>query len=308
MSNHRVLRRQYEIIKVLNRLENLSKLEIIERLKNIDENFSCSERTLESDLETLRNNFGFDIAYNHNLKGYIINKDTEVFESFLKFIEFYAIIDIHNLGLEDFTAFKKIIITEDYSSFSGNKNIKLLISAIRNKKKVSFFKENFYNQKTQEERTYTVSPFCIKQYVGRWYLIALVDGKSQLYNFGLDRIEDLKIEDTRVVPPKDLDVLLKKYDNIIGLNNSNDKVEIVELQAHNDQIKYLKSLPLHHSQCCVMGNTSDWGKITYNVIPNREFLIQILKLGDMVKLIKPLWFRNDLKKMISTMNSYYIDS
>lgn len=308
MSNHRVLRRQYEIIKVLNRLENLSKLEIIERLKNIDENFSCSERTLESDLETLRNNFGFDIAYNHNLKGYIINKDAEVFESFLKFIEFYAIIDIHNLGLEDFTAFKKIIITEDYSSFSGNKNIKLLISAIRNKKKVSFFKQNFYNQETQKERNYTVSPFCIKQYVGRWYLIALVDGKSQLYNFGLDRIENLKIEDTRVVPPKDLDVLLKKYDNIIGLNNSNDKVEEVELQAHNDQIKYLKSLPLHHSQCCVKGNTNDWGKITYNVIPNREFLIQILKLGNMVKLIKPLWFRNDLKKMISTMNSYYIDS
>ncbi|MBQ0768401.1 MAG: WYL domain-containing protein, partial [Bizionia sp.] len=87
--------------------------------------------------------------------------------------------------------------------------------------------------------------------------------------------------------------------------SQNKAVETIVLKAHNNQLKYLRSLPLHKSQHCINGIHNNWGTVTYKLKPNYEFEIQILKLGNMVEVIEPQWFREKIKKHINEMHKLY---
>jgi len=80
----------------------------------------------------------------------------------------------------------------------------------------------------------------------------------------------------------------------------------VVLRAHNNQIKYLKSLPLHASQVCVMSVEGDWGRVTYKLKPNYEFITQLLRMADMVEVQEPQWLRERIKGYIGRMAALYI--
>ena len=93
---------------------------------------------------------------------------------------------------------------------------------------------------------------------------------------------------------------IKQYDDVIGLNfNETKKVEKVVLEVDNNQLKYLKSLPLHKSQVCIDGEKGTPSLAIYKVKPNYEFETQILRMGDTVEVIEPLWLRKKIKERLT---------
>jgi len=163
---------------------------------------------------------------------------------------------------------------------------------------------NYYKESQTE---YTVSPLRLKEYLNRWYLIAVPDGLDEIRTFGLDRLANLKVLNTKARKIKNEKQQLKQFMDVIGLNYSeSEEVQKVVLKADTRQIKYLRSLPLHHSQLCADGATlEDWRTVSYELKPNFEFMTQILKLGARVKVIEPTALKERVEQEIGKMNELY---
>lgn len=228
-----------------------------------------------------------------------MEENEEALSQFFKFAKFAAMAEVYENGINDYKSFLKWVIPEDSSNFFGVQHFKKLIQAIASNHKLSFLKENYYGG---TNKAYTVSPLCLKEYANRWYLIAVVEGETDIKNFGIDRLSKIEIQNTKSLKIDDFKTQLKQYEDVVGLNYSesvNATPEKIVIKAHNNQLKYLRSLPIHKSQICTDGVDDDWGQVTYVLKPNYEFEIQILKLGNMVEVIEPQWFREKIKTHIS---------
>lgn len=300
MANYKVLKRLNCIAQLIKSYPDITNKNLLERLGN-DYDVDVSERTFERDKSILESDFGIAIKYNYTTLGYSIHENEEALNQFFKFAKFAAMAEVYESGIKDYKSFQKWILPEDSSGFDGVQHFEKLIHAISINHKLTFLKENYYGGTKKE---YTVSPLCLKEYANRWYLIAVADGENDIRNFGIDRLSDLKIENKNALILENFQEQLKQYDDVVGLNYTETTLENIELRAHNNQIKYLRSLPIHKSQICIDG-PNDWGTATYKLKPNYEFEMQILKLGNMVEVIKPEWFRDKVKKHVSEMYGLY---
>jgi len=301
MADYKGLKRLSCIVGLIKQNPNISKSALIERLEQ-DYDLVTSERTFERDKKHLELDFGIGIEYDYHSRGYRIEENEEDLSQFFKLAEFAAMAEVYESGMKDYKSFQKWVIPEDSSAFSGVHHFKKLILAISTNSQVSFTKENYYANTKKE---YTVSPFCIKEYANRWYLIAVAEGESEIKNFGIDRLSQLEIKNTKSRKFEDFEKQLKQYEHIVGLDFSEPRNEEIVLKVHNKQIKYLRSLPIHKSQICLDGIDDDWGKVSYQLKPNYEFEMQILKMGNMVEVLKPKWFRAQIKTHIFEMHQLY---
>ncbi|MAN59517.1 MAG: hypothetical protein CMC08_06745 [Flavobacteriaceae bacterium] len=305
MATYKQLKRLERIIYLLKRCSGISKAQLMETLWN-DYGIETSSRTLERDLKTLKDEFLLDIEYDHQEQGYVLEDDEERVGRFLNFAEFASLAELYEEGLVNYEQFQKWVIPDDNSRFKGLQHLRKLLHAIAQGRKVQFMKENYHEN---TEKMYVVSPLRLKEYLNRWYLIAVADGESDIRNFGIDRLSSLTMLETPASRPADFEKQLAQYDDVVGLNFSeseNEHPETVVLRAHNNQIKYLKSLPLHASQVCVMSVEGDWGRVTYKLKPNYEFITQLLRMADMVEVQEPQWLRERIKGYIGRMAALYI--
>lgn len=303
MANYKLLKRLERVIYFIKNRPGISKADLLDQLlDHIDSDIS--ERTIERDFTILKTDFGLDIIYDRTRRGYILEDDPERLGTFFKFAELSSLAELYEAGLKDYKTFQKWVIPDDSAAFKGLYNMKKVLKGITLARKLTFTKVNYY-QNTKKE--YTVTPLRLKEYLNRWYLIAVPNDIDDIRTFGLDRIENLEILPDKAKKIKNEKQQLQQFLDIIGLNyNETKEVQTVVLEADNKQIKYLRSLPLHHSQICVENKDEHkWGTVTYKLKPNFEFETQILKLGAMVKVVEPIWFREKVASEISSMNGLY---
>jgi len=304
MATYKVLKRLIGIAKLIESNPEITKKRLLELLLR-DYDLDIADRTFERDKNILELDYGILIKYNYHSRGYYIEENEEALNQFFKFTKFAAMAEIYENGIKDYKSFQKWVIPEDSSAFTGVQHFEKIIHAISISHQLSFIKENYYGGTKKE---YIVSPLCMKEYANRWYLIAVAEGENYIRNFGIDRLSLLKIKNTKSRKIEDFQKQLKQYDQVVGLNyteSQNEEAEVIVIKAHNNQLKYLRSLPIHKSQICIDGIENDWGKVTYKLKPNYEFEMQILKLGNMVEVVQPKWFREKVKRHISEMHQLY---
>lgn len=304
MANYKLLKRLSCIMHLITTKRGISKTVMIERLF-ADFDIDTTPRTLERDLKNLKDDFGIEINYSRAIRGYVLEEDDLRISQFLKFAEFSSLAEVYEEGIKDYKSFNKYVIPDDSSGFVGLHHMARIIKGITLSRKLTFTKENYYKE---TKKPYTVTPLRLKEYLNRWYLIAVPEGENKIRNFGIDRISDLKLTDYPSDASKDFETQIKLYEDIVGLNyNESEKVERVILKADNKQLKYLRSLPLHKSQVCVDGLDGQWGKAIFHIKPNYEFETQILKMAGMVAVEEPKWLREKMKRHIVNINKLYID-
>lgn len=302
MANYKLLKRLSCIMHLVTNKQGISKSEMIERLF-ADFDIDTTSRTLERDLKNLKDDFGIGINYSRSVRGYILEEDEGYISSFLKFAEFSSLAEMYEEGIKDYKSFSKYIIPDDSSDFTGLHNMARIIKGITLSRKLTFLKEN-YSKETK--KSYKVTPLRLKEYLNRWYLIAVPDGENEIRNFGIDRISNLKLTDEKSYVSNDFEAQINLYENIVGLNfNESEKVEKVILKVDNNQLKYLRSLPLHKTQICVDGLDGKWGEAIFHIKPNYEFETQVLKMAGKVAIKEPKWLREKMRSHIREMMSNY---
>jgi predicted DNA-binding transcriptional regulator YafY len=70
------------------------------------------------------------------------------------------------------------------------------------------------------------------------------------------------------------------------------------------QANYLRSLPLHHSQQEIE-STTEYSIFQLTLRPTYDFQQEILKNGDEIEVLEPLWLRNKITDKIKGMWNKY---
>ncbi len=290
MATHIISRRIQYIIQYVNDFGYPSKQDMLEFLKEKD--FNISARTLERDIERIRADFGLEIAYSKAENGYFIDEENSVrVDSFFKFLEIVSLADIFSESLLDSNKILDYVSFDDSKNFRGIENLKDILIAISQNRKIQFVHENFELQTFKE---YAITPLLLKEYENRWYVIGIPDGMNEIRTFGIDRLSKLIVSKLSKIDKKTFAEQINNFENIVGLNFEDGKPEKIRILVDELHIRYMKSLPLHHSQVIHPKNSEGKNQVDFYLIPNYEFMTQILKMGDAAVVIKPKHLKEEI--------------
>lgn len=301
MSKFQGLRRLQFFMQYVRDNKYPSKDRIIDYLKERD--FKTSSRTFERDLETIRTDFGLELTYSKQENGYYIDEDRSVkVESLFKFLELVTVADVLSDGLKDSNKLLDYIVFDDSSQLKGIENLEPILLAIKQEQELMFNHYNYYNETL---KPYTITPLILKQYLNRWYVVGVPKGINEIRTFGIDRIQDLKLGKTISIKKEKYQEQLKQFNKIIGLRYSQEEVMHIVLKVNKFHVKYLESLPLHSSQKISPCEDEDFALVSYDLIPNYEFDIQILKMSMEVEVVEPKAYRDKIKNIIENIHNKY---
>lgn len=266
-----------------------------------DHGFSISPRTLQRDIEQIRNEFCIEILYNRSRNGYYIDKvNSHNLDSFIKFLEIAGTGEIISDTLRDGKEVLNYMSFESEGSLRGIENLKDLVQAVKNNRKVKFVHENYFKG---TKKQISLNPYHLKEYQNRWYVFGSLDGTSTFRTFGIDRITELKVLVDKFKPDPKINPV-KIFGEVIGLTYSFSKIEEVDIWLSAQQVKYAESLPFHHTQRFIDAN-KDGATLRMNIRLNFELTQKILTLGDNAKVLKPQILVDEVKDLLSDMLGMY---
>lgn len=284
-------------------LESAEDKVTIEQIENAlkKENLNFSTSSLSRDYQFLVD-IGFKI-HNTRAKGYSLDiENTEEFSFLTNLFKRIALSNLldKSITLENHT--HKYLSLDETSLVENFTYFDQILEAIRDRQEISFEHTSFYHTDRITPKTHRLKPHLLKEYQNRWYVVGeTVDGFRV---FGLDRITDLKVLDTKPFINKTEEANEKLY-HTVGLNFSDNKPSRMVLRFHSSQKPYLESLKLHHSQMELEDGLEGFYTVKLFVSYNFELKQQLLKYGSLVEVLEPDFVREDIKKELeSALNLY----
>ena len=206
------------------------------------------------------------------------------------------------IGLEDKDVRDEVYLkeyNESYRDFSGGVHLEKIFGLIRNKKNVQIS----YKDKENQLKEVIVSPYLLKEYNSRWYLL----GQSKAFDnptlTPLDRIQEL-VEDSSEYIKKPKTITKDYFNDVVGVTvNKEDKEEVV-LKINHDIWNIIESRPIHESQ-----RTPEFKDgyvyVRYKLIPNKELENKILHWGENITVIAPEKLKEKIQERITKMTRNY---
>lgn len=301
MATHEISRRIQHIIQLVYDAEYPSKKRILSFLEKKD--CFISNRTLERYFESIRTDFGLEILYSKAYNGYYIDDAKSIkVTSFFKFLEIATIADIFTESLRDSKKLFEYVSFDNSKSFKGIGNLKHILIAITQKRKLKFVHENFHNNTIKK---YEIIPFLLKEYENRWYVIGVPDNINEIRTFGIDRVTEVSVGKLAKLKKKAFQEQLKAFDTIIGLNYNSGEPTKIRLLVSSVRAKYLRSLPLHTSQIVHSKNKKGEFFADFFLTPNYEFKMQLLKMGDEAVVVEPTELKKEMKNILQSILKKY---
>lgn len=291
MTKKETIARYHLIIQKLRRFhadfdEILEFLELQSEIQGYD--FVISKRTFQRDLNDIRMLYNIDIQYDTTKKVYYIHHQEEG--------------DYSERLMEAFDTFNLLNVSEDLSQFvhlerrqpQGTEHLSNILKAIKQSLLISFSYIKFTKEGRSER---VIEPLGLKEYRNRWYILGKDKEDQQIKNFGLDRIQDLQIKKDKFEMPKDFS-LTEYYKHSFGVNRPVDgKPAKIILSFKPYQGKYIKTLPLHHSQEVLIDNEKEF-RVSLYIYPTYDFWLEIQSMGDTAKVLEP----KNLKELVEEMS------
>lgn len=142
-------------------------------------------------------------------------------------------------------------------------------------------------------RDVVIEPYFLKIFRQRWYVTGLNSRDGVVKTYALDRMEDVVIEPDTFEPSADFDpesFVKDSYGIVFSQGNAYDVV----IRATSRQAKYLRALPLHHSQREEIHD--DYSLFHYRLRLTPDFVQELLSHGADIKVMAP----PELRAMVTT--------
>ncbi len=133
--------------------------------------------------------------------------------------------------------------------------------------------------------TYIFHPYFLKQYNNRWFLFGCVEGRTNLSNFPLDRIESIENADTSYRPNTEFD-FNEIFEDVVGVSHLTDGPETIQILVDALTYDYIQSKPILPTQKPI-ARTEDTTTIEIKTVINRELIQLLLSFGSGVTVLKP---------------------
>ena len=149
---------------------------------------------------------------------------------------------------------------------------------------------------SHQQEASTVSPYYLKEYNNRWFLLAQEVGQERITIFGLERIVSINKSNVPFIENTQYD-FSEYFEDVIGVSFTNRPPEKIVLWIDNTQAPYAETKPLHGSQRLIHKD-EDGITIEIEVIVNYELERLILSYGEHIKVISPESLKNKIKERI----------
>lgn len=286
----------------------------------VDDHFEISDRTLREDIRIMRDSCGFNAPivarrvgndqyrYCYSdpkfsiFKTELSEKDVDTLQSTIEMLGRYRglpstawleeIISSLELRFDLKVSHKQLVAFEQNPELKGLEHLSALIDATMNEQTLDIT----YRSYRGNENTYAISPYYMKQYNGRWFLLGLDNTKCRLMNMALDRIVSFKSSTEDFVPNQNID-FDTYFDDIIGVTVPDDdiKKETIVLRFSEARYPYVISKPIHPSQEIIDPESHT---ISICVRPNRELYQRLFSFIPDVEVISPKWIRKEVAERL----------
>ena len=236
-----------------------------------------SERQFHRYTDAVEELFDIEIKYSRSQRGYVV-ADREGIDNMGMRKWLIQTFSVNNI-LHESQDLKNRILLENVPS--GQQYLTTIVDAMRESVALTMTYQSFGKP---EPSTFEVEPYCVKLFEQRWYMLGMSD-KLRIYS--LDRIKALEPTERKFKLPKSFNaekLFADHYGIIIGDEEFN--VGPVALKVDSWQSKYLRTLPLHHSQVEVERN-EEYSIFEYRLCPSFDFRQKILSMGGSVEVLAP---------------------
>lgn len=300
MSKKQFLKRYSLIINKLRKnassFEEIQKY-LVEQSINDEENYEISIRTFQREIKEIASTHNIEIKYFRSENVYkIINDGNE--ERNERLMESFEIID----ALKISSNLSNHLILEKRKPL-GTNNMNYLIHAIKNRNEIRFFYSKYWTEELVDTQR-KVQPLALKEARYRWYLVAKDLKDNRIKTYGLDRITNLEITNLKFIFPENYNPEEAFRHSFGIINEDNKEPQKIVLSFSFEQGKYIKSLPLHHSQKELTNDEKEY-RIELLLHPTYDFVMELLSIGAEVKVLEPESLKNEMiKKLEATLNRY----
>jgi predicted DNA-binding transcriptional regulator YafY len=185
-----------------------------------------------------------------------------------------------NVGTE--AHFNEWLQFEETLPVQGSEFIPVIADALEHKRMIQLMYRKFQNYDTISVKK--LAPHLLKEYEGRWYMIAYDVEEALLKTYALDRMVALETTQEHFTPqPIDFKNYFK---HSMGITINDAPPQEIVLSFEPIQGRYIKSLPLHHSQK-ILTDTDTETVVSIFIKPTYEFYAKILSYGSQVKVVSP---------------------
>ena len=259
-----------------------------------------SERQFHRYTDAVEELFDIEIKYSRTQRGYIIADREGIDNMGMRkwLLQTFSV----NSVLHESQELKNRILLEDVPS--GQQHLTTIVDAMREGMALSMTYQSFG---AENPTTFDVEPWCVKLFEQRWYML----GKGAYddpYIYALDRIKALEPTERKFKLPKKFDAaeFFKDYYGII-INDKDFDVEPVALKVDSWQSKYLRTLPLHHTQVEVE-RTEEYSIFEYRLCPTFDFRQKLLSMGSSVRILAPSYLVLTMRDETESAFDNYADA
>lgn len=256
-----------------------------------------SERQFHRYTDAVEELFDIEIKYSRSQRGYII-ADREGIDNMGMRNWLIQTFSVNNI-LHESQELKNRILLENVPS--GQQHLTTIVDAMRESVALSMTYHSFGRS---EPSTFEVEPYCVKLFEQRWYMLGM-SNKIRIY--ALDRIKASEPTERKFKLPKKFDAA-KFFEDYYGIiiSDKDFDVEPVALKVDSWQSKYLRTLPLHHTQVEVECN-EEYSIFEYRLCPSFDFRQKLLSMGATVEVLSPKTLREEIDISACDMASLYHD-
>ena len=246
-----------------------------------------SKRTLQRDINEIRNVFGIDIEYSKSQKGYFISQNENENMNFQRMMEAFDMFNSLNLA-QNLTPF----IHLEKRRPQGTENLYGLLHAIKNRLQIKFTYQKFWEEELSQR---LVEPYALKEFKNRWYIMAKDSKDNNIKSFALDRLTNLEITNLNYQYPDNYSIE-QSYRYCFGIISPNvEEPQDIILSFDPFQGKYIKTLPLHDTQQVLVDNDEEI-KIKLKLCLTHDLVMELLSFGDNMKVIEPKSLTDQIKQ------------
>ncbi|WP_304290620.1 YafY family protein [Capnocytophaga leadbetteri] len=254
------------------------------------------QRTLQRDIQVIREVYNIEIKCNRSTNEYEITEDNDLYAQNLleAFDVFRALQNYGNLS--EVIQFEKRLP-------AGTEYLSPLLRAIKEKRQVKLHYYKFWDRSSQTQER-TIEPYLLKEAQRRWYVLAWDVEKEALRVFGLDRIK--RLDDERGVKfqhpvPKGVE---HYFDDSFGAWVDNERTQAEEVvlafrKLPTDTVfipnpaKYLEAMPLHSSQQ-ILKDEEEAIVLQLRIKITPDFIKELLSYGKQVEVLTPAHLQEEL--------------
>lgn len=273
------------LIELLSYSNGLSKNEIDSRWANSvindDGETTIPRRTFIRMKESISKLFDIQIGYDRKEDKYYIETDISGYNKNTQFL--LSAFAVNQMVSENRDLADRILLED--TPAGSNIFLPEITTAMRENRRLSI---TYQNYEMQTAREFEIEPYALRYFGRRWYVLAHTDFHNSLRLYALDRMKDVKISDKLFKLPEDFsaDDYFSRY---FGVIVTDGKAENIQLKTTDTRAKYLRSLPLHHSQKEIAANLFD-----LHLVPTDDFINAVRAMETEVEIVSPDWLRKRL--------------